>query len=185
MTLVDQNELSPEELAEQCKAGCRESFEMLVEQFEKRIFNFLYHFTGNSHDAEDITQETFLKAYQNMHRYDSAYAFATWLFTIAKRTAISHFRSKKPSEELSADTEADLADPSAALEAKEERVSLWNLAKTLKSNQYETLWLRYGEGFSIAEIAQVMNTNQIHVKVLLHRARRHLAKRLRPPTNAS
>jgi RNA polymerase sigma-70 factor (ECF subfamily) len=180
VTTVDQNETSPEQLAAQCKAGCRDSFEALVEQFEKRIFNFLFQFTGNSHDAEDITQETFLKAYRNIHRYDSAYAFATWLFTIAKRTAISHFRSVKPSEELSNETDADVVDPAAALEAKDEKDSLWKLAKRLKPNQYEALWLRYGEGFSVAETARIMNINQIHVKVLLHRARGHLAKRLRP-----
>jgi RNA polymerase sigma-70 factor (ECF subfamily) len=175
---VEHNEASPEQLAEQCKAGCRESFEALVEQFEKRIFSFLCQFTGNSHDAEDITQETFLKAYRNIHRYNSTYAFATWLFTIAKRTALSHFRSVKPSEELSNETDAELVDPAAALEAKEEKDSLWKLAKRLKPNQYEALWLRYGEGFSVAETAQIMNTNQIHVKVLLHRARGQLAKRL-------
>jgi RNA polymerase sigma-70 factor (ECF subfamily) len=179
VTVVDQNELSSEQLAEQCQAGCRDSFESLVERYEKRIFHFIQRFARNPHDAEDLTQETFLKAYQGIHRYEPAYAFTTWLFTIAKRVAISHFRSAKSFEELADHDEAVLEDPSVVLERQDERTSLWQLAKSLKPNQYEALWLRYGEGFSIAQIAGIMNTNQIHVKVLLHRARAHLAKSLR------
>ncbi|MBI4658020.1 MAG: RNA polymerase sigma factor [Verrucomicrobia bacterium] len=178
VTLVDQNEPSPEQLAERCKAGCSSSFECLVDQFEGRIFNFLYQLTRNRQDAEDLAQETFVKAYRNIHRYEPAYAFATWLFTIAKRTAFSHLRASRPTVELGAEVEIDAEDPGVLLEQKDERNSLWRLARTLKPKQYEALWLRYGEGFSIAETAQVMNTNQIHVKVLLHRARSALAKTL-------
>jgi RNA polymerase sigma factor (sigma-70 family) len=65
------------------------------------------------------------------------------------------------------------------MERKDENASLWKLARTLKPKQYEALWLRYGEGFSVTEVAQVMKTNQIHVKVLLHRARTALAGVLR------
>ena len=59
------------------------------------------------------------------------------------------------------------------------RTSIWKVAKKLKPNQYEALWLRYGEGFSISETAEIMNTNQIHVKVLLHRGRKQLAEHLK------
>jgi RNA polymerase sigma-70 factor (ECF subfamily) len=179
VTIVDQPELSSEQLAEQCKAGCRDSFASLVERYEKRIFHFIHQFARNPHDAEDLTQETFLKVYKGIHRYEPGYAFTTWLFTIAKRVAISHFRSSKSFEELPEDAETDLEDPAAVLEKKDEQVSLWQLARNLKPNQYEALWLRYGEGFSIAEVARIMSTNQIHVKVLLHRARGQLAKSLR------
>jgi len=183
VTLVEQNEPSPEQLAEQCKAGCRSAFEKLVETFQGRIFSFLYQLTRNRHDAEDLTQETFMKAYRSIHRYEPAYRFATWLFTIAKRTAFSHFRSARPTEELTAQTEAetDFVDPSVVLQRKDDATSLWSRARILKPKQYEALWLRYGEGFSIIEIARIMNTNQIHVKVLLHRARTHLVTVLRSP----
>jgi len=84
-------------------------------------------------------------------------------------------------EELSPESEADLDDPSVLLEQKDEKLSLWDLARKLGQDQYETLWLRYGEGFSIAETAKILNTNQIRVRVLLHRARKNLAKRLGAP----
>ena len=180
MTATEQSELSPEQLAARCQEGCHESFEMLVDQFEERILNFLCQITGNRHDAEDLTQDTFVKVYRNIHRYRPAFAFSTWLYTIAKRTAFSHLRrSSKPSEELSAEKEPDLDDPSVLLERKDQHVSIWKIAKKLKPNQYEVLWLRYGEGFSVAETAKIMNTNQIHVKVLLHRGRNQLAKHLK------
>ena len=179
VTLVDQPELSQERLVEQCKAGCRESFAALVALYEKRIFNFLWQLVGNSHDAEDLTQETFLKVYQNIHRFKSSHAFSTWLFTIAKRTAFNHFRAAKRYQELSGEEEADLDDPSVLLEQKDENASLWKLAKALRPDQYEALWLRYGEGFSIEETARILHTNQIRVRVLLHRARKNLAKSLR------
>jgi len=174
----DRPEPSSKQLAEKAQNGCRESFEALVERHGQRIFNFLWQLTRNWHDAEDLTQETFLKALRNIHRYNPACSFASWLFVIAKRTGLSHFRSTRPTEELPEESEADALDPFTVLQEKEEKNSLWRLARRLKPNQHEVLWLRYGEGFSIAETARIMNTNQIRVKVLLHRARKALARLL-------
>ena len=178
-TLVDPPQLSSEKLAAQCQAGSREAFELLVEHYEKRVFNFLFQLAGNPHDAEDLTQETFLKAHQNIHRFNPALGFSTWLFTIAKRTAFNHFRGAKHFEELPPEGEVDFDDPSILLEQKDEKTSLWKMAQRLKRDQYEVLWLRYGEGFSIAETAAILNTNQIRIRVLLHRARKNLGQRLR------
>ena len=175
---VDQTETSPEQLARSCQAGCPDSFGVLVEQFKNRLYSYLWRFTRNRHDAEDITQETFLRAYRGIHRFDTNHSFSAWIFTIAKRTAINHCRGAKPTDGLSDEHAANTVDPGLALELADEKRSLWSMAKTLKPKQYEALWLRYAEGFSIAEAARIMNTSQVHVKVLLHRARNHLAKRL-------
>jgi RNA polymerase sigma-70 factor, ECF subfamily len=174
-------ETGSEQLAQRAREGCRDAFELLVARHEHQIFNYLHQLTRNRHDAEDLVQETFIKAYRAIHRYDASFAFVTWLFTIAKRTAYSHFRSAERTEEYPPDNHnpVDRTNPAMLLEEKDESDSLWELARRLKQNQYETLWLRYGEGFSIAEIARIMKTNQIHVKVLLHRARATLAKWLR------
>lgn len=169
----------PQPLTERLKLGCEEAFEELLDQYEARIFNYLYHLTRNRHDAEDLTQETFVKAYRNIHRYDSAYSFVSWLYTIAKRTAYSHLRSAKPFMELSSEIEAETESPDTTLAQKDAQLSVWRLAKKLKPKQYEALWLRYGEGFSVAEISKVMRTNQIYVKVLLHRGRVQLSGMLR------
>jgi RNA polymerase sigma-70 factor, ECF subfamily len=172
----EQIEAAPEQLAERSKAGCLDSFEQLLARYEGHIFNFLRQFTGNHHDAQDLTQETFVKAYRSLHRYNSSLSFATWLFTIARRTGASHFRSTHRFEELPADEASTHESPATALECKDERNSIWSLVRTLKPKQAEALWLRYAEGFSIAETARIMRTNQIHVKVLLHRGRCNLSK---------
>ena len=85
-------EPSIDSLVEQARSGCAASFEGLVAHFEKRIFHYLYQMTRNAHDAEDLTQVTFLKAYQNLQRFQKDGAFHAWLFTIAKRTALNHIR---------------------------------------------------------------------------------------------
>jgi RNA polymerase sigma-70 factor (ECF subfamily) len=179
-TATGSERLSTERLVEKCQAGSSEAFGSLVAAYEERIFNFLFRLAGNRHDAEDLTQETFLKVYQSIQRLDSTRAFSTWVFTIAKRTAYNHFRGAKKFEELPPDTEVDSDDPSILLEQKDEQISVWKVAEGLPRDQYEALWLRYGEGFSIAETATILHTNQIRVRVLLHRARKILAKRLRP-----
>jgi RNA polymerase sigma-70 factor (ECF subfamily) len=171
------SEAGSEQLAQRAKEGSRDAFELLVTRHERQIFNYLYHLTRNRHDAEDLVQETFIKAYRGIHRYDASFAFATWLFTIAKRTAYSHFRSAERAEVP--DNQVDRTNPATLLEEKDESDLLWALARRLKQNQYEALWLRYGEDFSVAEIARIMKTNQVRVKVLLHRARATLAKWLR------
>src|SRR5437016_4932807 len=110
-TLVEPRELRPEALVEQCKAGSLEAFALLVEHYQKRLFNYLCRLTGNSHDAEDLTQETFLKVYRSLHRFNSGQGFSTWLFTIAKRTAYNHFRSAKHPQELPTEEPIDSDDP--------------------------------------------------------------------------
>ncbi len=172
-------ELSAEELALRCQDGCLESFETLVDQFEQRIVNFLNKMVRSRQDAEDLAQDTFVKAYKNIHRFDPKYKFTTWLFTIAKRTAMNHYRAAKSTVELTPEKEIDERDPSVALEEKDQAEGLWEKAKRLlKPNQYNALWLRYGEGFSIGETAKVMETNELRVRVLLHRARNKMAQHL-------
>jgi len=178
MNAREETEPSSEELAQRCQAGCLQSFEQLVWRYESHIFNFLRQFTRNPHDAEDLTQETFVKAYRSLHRYTPSLAFAPWLFVIARRTAASHFRSADHFEELPVDSEAAEENPAIVLEQSDEQKSLWKLVRTLKPKQAEAVWLRYAEGFSVAETARIMRTNQVHVKVLLHRARSNLSKML-------
>ena len=165
------------QLVEKSKAGCLASFEQIVRMHEKAIFNYLLQLTRNSHDAEDVAQETFVKAFQNLERFDEKYRFSTWLFTIAKRTAISHYRRSRDHEPL--EDFSDLA--SADTRDYSDSGDLWLLARRLKPKLFEALWLHYGEGFDVREVARIMGSNSIYVKVLLHRARNELKKKLKTP----
>jgi RNA polymerase sigma-70 factor (ECF subfamily) len=175
---LDPSELSPEELARLSAQGSLAAFEQIVLRFQSQIFNFLHLFTRHRQDAEDLTQETFCRAWRGLHRYNPSLSFAPWLFSIARHTAASHFRSAETFDELPPDTGVIEENPASVLATKDDADTLWRLARTLKHRHGEVLWFRYGEGFSIAETARAMRTNQIHVKVLLHRARASLAGRL-------
>jgi RNA polymerase sigma-70 factor (ECF subfamily) len=172
---VEQGTESIEQLAEQAQAGCLISFEKIVEQNKDRLFTYLLQLIGNAQDAEDVAQETFIKAYRHLNSFDGRARFSTWLYAIAKNTAFSHLRRRKPNQPLDGLEEV--------LPAPEERVdseqvnSIWSVARTLKPALFEILWLFYGEGFSLNEISQITGGNAVTVRVNLHRARSALAKK--------
>lgn len=150
-----------------------------MSQYEQRLYRYLYQLVGNAHDAEDLTQETFVKAHRDLHRYRAEHAFSTWIYTIAKRTAYTFLKRRRPAEPIRADMRIEDANPSNQLEARETQDSIWELARTLKPAWREALWLRYGEELSVAETAAVMETNTVRVRVILHRARNQLSRLLK------
>ena len=145
------------------------------------LFDFLRYKINSIHDAEDLVQDTFVKAYENIHRYDDSYKFSTWLFTIASRLASSHFRRQRPSRVLE-DIESDGMGPGQIMVKREAGNNLWTMAQDLSKNQYQALWFKYAQNMSIKDIAKVMRKSQVNVKVLLYRARVNLAKRLQEVT---
>jgi len=170
--------LSAEELVFRAKGGSSVCFEELVERFGGRLHHVLMRKTGNAEDAEDLVQETFVKAYQNLHRYEPRYQFSTWLFTIGMRLAISHYRKakKNPALRMVSEVESVEAGPEALASRREESENLWQQARRLPADQYDALWLRYAEELPVKEIAMVMNKSRVNVKVLLYRARMNMMK---------
>jgi RNA polymerase sigma-70 factor, ECF subfamily len=172
---VTLGELTSEELAWQAGRGCQASFAELVRRFAPKLQAFLRHRIGDRHEAEDIVQDTFLRAYENLERYDSSWRFSTWLFTIASRAAVSHHR-RKHLPCVRSDVQAPACDEVA--QKREQREGLWAMAAQLPEGQYRSLWLRYVEDMPIKEIARAMGKSQVCVKVLLYRARANLARYL-------
>ncbi|MBL7153708.1 MAG: RNA polymerase sigma factor [Phycisphaerae bacterium] len=169
--------MSAEELARRSQQGCRASFAELAERYGLRLLRFLRHQTNNVHDAEDLVQDTFVRAYANIYRYRSSYKFSTWLFTIARRLACSHLRRQGRSKVVFKARPPERS-PGEELTRRETHQSLWETARTLTANQYGALWLKYAEDMPIKEIAKVMGKSQVSVKVTLYRARVRLAERL-------
>ncbi len=171
------NHLSDEELASNVSIGSRSSFEELVSRYSARLFYFLRHRFKTDQDTEDLVQETFLKAFRNINRFNPERKFSTWLYTIAIRQAISRFRSEKK-RSTSLETYPSCLDPQEIVIQKEESQNIWHLASKLGKKQYEALWLHYGEDMPIKEMAKILNKKPITVRVLLHRARLNLGKRM-------
>ncbi len=170
-----------EELALEARAGSRRSFEELAVRYRRRLFVYLRPRLGSDQDAEDMVQETFLKLYRNIGSYDPAHRFSTWLYTSANRLAISSFR-KKRAVAVTVEAASVAAGTPAGADGPGSAAGLWEAARDLGGNQFRVLWLRYGEGLTVAEIAATLSKSRLAVRLLLHRARTNLTKRLGPAT---
>ena len=177
----DLRNLSDEALAPRACAGSMEAFEEIVRRFQTPLLKFLMRRFPSRRDAEDILQETFLKAHQSLHMYRDAWRFRTWMFTIAYRLAVSHGRRRTlPQRPMPA---GDLADadevPGQAAMAGELRERLWRTARiVLNEEQYMILWLHYGHDMPAAEIGRIMNKSWVSIKTIMHRARKKLEPHL-------
>jgi RNA polymerase sigma-70 factor (ECF subfamily) len=168
-----------EELALEARAGSRPAFEELAFRYKRRLFVYLRTRLGSDQDAEDMVQETFLKLYRNIESYDPAYRFSTWLYTSANRLAISSFR-KKGARGVQVEPEGISGGSPAGAEGKDALGGLWEAARALGGKQFRVLWLRYGEGMPVAEIAASLSKSPLAVRLLLHRARTNLMKQYGP-----
>jgi len=158
-------------------AGERSAFDELVGLHSPRVFRFLYQFVRHRQDAEDLTQHTFVKAYQHLAGFDLRRPLINWLLTIARRSALNHFRAARRWEPIS-DLDADhTPGPAALAEQTEQTRNLWDQARAeLSPREFEVLWLRFGEDLSTAETARICGLTQPHIKILVYRAKRTLAK---------
>ena len=169
----------------QAQQGHDDAFTQLVETYQKPVYNLCYRMLGEPEVAEDAAQETFLRAYQNLHRYDSSRPFGTWILSIAAHYCIDRLRKKKFSV-FSIDAEdedgmpfevADPASPDPEVESvtKEDRDQLHILLKDLEPTDRAAVIMRYWYDYSEVEIAQSLKLTVSAVKSRLHRSRRALA----------
>jgi RNA polymerase sigma-70 factor (ECF subfamily) len=179
-----------ETLACQARQGCAESFEALMRRYQAPVLHFLRH-RGCGAEAEDVLQETFVRAYTNLHRYRPQAKFAPWLFTIARRLSINHHRRMGPERQREAvdGLACSSPGPMERLADEESRQRLWDeAARVLSEGEYTAVWLHYVEQMPAREIAVVLGRTWVGVKTLLFRARRRLATVLagwRPESAAS
>jgi RNA polymerase sigma-70 factor (ECF subfamily) len=170
--------LSPEELASNAEAGSADCYEEIVRRYSEPLTAFVNKRVRNRQDAEDLVQDTFIRAHDRLHQFNDQYSFKTWLFTIAARLSYSYYRKKidLPIEEIEI---VDKVDPATVMSQREDQDNLWQKTRRiLPENQATALWLRYGEGLTVKEIAKKMKKTQVHAKVLLHRGRSRLAQTL-------
>jgi len=169
----------------QAQKGNDEAFTQLVETYQKPVYNLCYRMLGEPELAEDAAQETFLRAYQNLHRYDTSRSFGTWILSIAAHYCIDNLRKKKFTM-FSMDAETDdgttfelpdvsALDPEVESVKREQRDRLHSLLKDLDTTDRAAVIMRYWYDFSEVEIADSLNLTVSAVKSRLHRSRRALA----------
>jgi RNA polymerase sigma-70 factor (ECF subfamily) len=168
-------------LIKQAQAGSLEAFSRIVARYQGGVFNYLRRRGAGQCDAEDLAQETFVRAWTAIETYNPRWRISTWLYAIATRLAIDHLRTQRSRRKASPhDISRDgNADPVQPVLEREARLNLWSVAqRTLSDDERSALWLKYAENLSSSEIARVMGRNAITVRVMLFRARRVLAAAL-------
>ena len=169
----------------QAQQGDDDAFTCLVEAYQKPVYNLCYRMLGEPEAAEDAAQDTFLKAFQNLARYDRERPFATWLLSIAAHHCIDKLRRRRFSTfSIDDNNEEDqyeipdrsAPDPETEAGKKQEREMLQGLLKSLDPTDRAAIVLRYWYDASEVEIAQTLNLTVPAVKSRLHRARRELAE---------
>jgi RNA polymerase sigma-70 factor, ECF subfamily len=165
--------------------GDQEAFTKLVEAYQTPVYNLCYRMLGEPESAEDAAQETFLRTYQHLHRYDQKRPFATWLLSIAAHYCIDRLRRRRfPIVSIDQEEEdnggfelpdLDAPNPEVEVVHAEQRERIQGLLKRLDSVDRAAIILRYWHDYSEAEIGKTLNLTVSAVKSRLHRARRELA----------
>lgn len=163
-----------ETLVRAAREGDPAAFDQLLRRHLRPLLGFARFRTRTVQDAEDIVQETFLRAFQNLAACRPEASFKSWLFTIAWHLMVSAARRKRPRplSEQAAD-----ALPAASAPAGPNDW-LWDMVGQLDAADSAVLWLRYQQGMTVGEIARVIKKTKNVVRVRLHRARGRLARKL-------
>jgi RNA polymerase sigma-70 factor (ECF subfamily) len=182
---------------ERTLAGERDAYRVLVERHSRNVYRLAYRMTGNSHDAEEVVQEAFLRAYQKLHQFAGQANFGTWVYRIASNYAIDRIRqrtsedakrqqpSRAPADDgLTVDPIVTVPDsspsPERLAESAELAVRMKQALDTLTPAERTAIVMRHWEGCAIEEIAQVLRSNTNATKNTVFRAVSKLRRALEP-----
>jgi len=181
---------------ERTLAGDRDAYRVLVERYSLYLYRLAYRMTGNAHDAEEVVQEAFLRAYQSLSQFAGNSNFGTWVYRIAANYAIDRLRQRnveearqalpsRPTEDgTEVDTMAMIKDPSASPEhlasSAELAAKMQQALESLTPAERTAIVMRHWEGCAIEEIAAVLKSNSNATKNTVFRAVAKLRKALEP-----
>lgn len=175
---------SEETVVRRARAGDERAFEELVYAYEKKIYHMSLRYTGNEHDAMDVTQEVFLRLFRFLPKFQEESRFSTWLYRIAVNANLDFLRRRTPDSDLSLDAEDEdgLAyeisdaryEPESEAERAELRQAICDGIQSLPPRMREIVVLRDISGLSYEEIGEVLGIEQGTVKSRLSRARSKL-----------
>ena len=175
-------------------AGEKRAFNELVERYQNRLLNFIYRTTGDRERAEDLVQETFIRVYRHLHRFDQTKKFSTWIYTIASNLAKNELRNRSRNplvlfqtlmKNRDADTrplewEDNTYRPDDLFRKRHLRSLVEAAVDELPEHHRTVFILREMEGKTYEEIADITSTNLGTVKSRLNRARNNFAQVIAP-----
>jgi RNA polymerase sigma-70 factor (ECF subfamily) len=183
-------ESSDIELIERVRAGDDDAFRILVERHSRAIFRSAYRITGNTADADDVVQETFLRSYRALGTFDARATFTTWLHRIAVNCALDLIDARKRREgridagsDMAAIASHD-ASPDRLVLGSEMQRAIADAMAALTGNERTAFVLRHFEGMPLEEIGQILGTRLNATKNTVFRAVRKLRQQLQPFTGS-
>jgi RNA polymerase sigma-70 factor (ECF subfamily) len=167
--LLEHVEGSDEELIRAARTN-PQAFDAIYRRYVGRIYAYLYSFTYDASEAEDMTSQTFLSAWKGLKQYRERGSFAAWLFRIARNKARDLHRQKRPLTSLDAAGDIPMeGDPASRFENTESLHRASKLIGRLDLEQIELLRLRFSAGLSYAEIGSIMGRSPEAIKMVFHR----------------
>ena len=163
---------------------------MLVDRYSRSVFRLGYRMTATEQDAEDVVQETFLRAYKQLHRYESRSSFGTWIYRIAANYALDLLRARERRQEMALeplngsgerfDPPAETPSPEGLAYAGQLRTGLDRAMRDLSPQERIAFSLRHFEGCSIDQIATALEVSETAAKNSVFRAVQKLRRSLEP-----
>jgi len=174
-------------LIERCLAGDQHAWADIVRMHWRKVFNLAYKFVGRHDEAEDLTQDIFLRIFKALHTFDRRANFQTWLISISRNLCIDHYRSKrKERETIARDVDASTLTPASrekSADGRLEQLDVRELVRTalaeLAPPLREAVVLRDLQDFSYLEIAEQLRLPEGTVKSRINRGRLELARQVR------
>lgn len=163
---------------ERAIAGDSAAFERIVVRFERRVLTLAWRLLGNSADAQDAAQEVFLRMFRFLHRVDTSRPFEPWLIRLTVNVCRDAGRKRTASVLLDGDLLQSSSDPHAELHSVEQRRILHSVLQDLPEKERAAVVLRDIEGFSTAEVAEILGSSETTVRSQISSARLKLKKAL-------
>ncbi|CAM4491677.1 RNA polymerase sigma factor SigW [Paenibacillus tarimensis] len=177
-------------LARLALKGDQRAFAEIVGLYQDKLYHMAYRMLNNRQEAEDAVQDTFLRVYKNLDRYDENMKFSTWIYRIATNLCIDRLRKRKPSYSLDAESNehegldgysmipSDNRTPESETLLSEVQQTIHKAIDTLPAKYKTVMILRYLQELSLQEIGDVLDMPVTTVKTRVHRGREFLRKRL-------
>jgi len=177
------NKKQENEIIQSILNGDREKFALFVDKYKGPVYNLVYRLTGSRHDAEDLTQETFIKAYKSLNSFKTKKKFFPWLYTIAINLTRNHLRKKKPLLVESFDhLRTDKDNPEQAVFKQQEAEALARYIQRLPVSLREAVILRYYFYLPFEEIARILCISLSGAKMRVYRGLEKLEKLMNKDT---
>ncbi|MBP1937328.1 RNA polymerase sigma-70 factor (ECF subfamily) [Paenibacillus sediminis] len=177
-------------LAKLARKGDQRAFAEIVELYKDKIYYLAYRMLNNRHEAEDIVQETFLRVYKNLERYDEHQKFSTWIYRIGTNLCIDRLRKRKAVYSLDAEVNdqegsdgyamipGDERTPESEFLLSETQTTIRDAIDSLPAKYKSVMILRYLQDLSLQEISDVLDMPVTTIKTRVHRGRDFLRKKL-------